>query len=130
MKFLFKLNQNQKYYLHYLIISIILCAAIFANEFHLPQKYVIHIINFHFILILNYKIIFFIIKNVRNRRNACEYEEEVNAKKYEETGKGIKDYQKFFNSYDFDTSVRSYHSQDSDNLDLQEQNMEHFYQQQ
>lgn len=59
-----------------------------------------------------------------------EYEEEVNAKKYEEIGKGIKDYQKFFNSYDFDTSVRSYHSQDSDNLDLQEQNMEHFYQQQ
>ena len=59
-----------------------------------------------------------------------EYKEEVKAKKYEETGKGIKDYQKFFNSYDFDTSVRSYHSQDSDNLDLQEQNMEHFYQQQ
>jgi len=59
-----------------------------------------------------------------------EYKEEVNAKKYEETGKGIKDYQNFFNSYDFDTSVRSYHSQDSDNLDLQEQNMEHFYQQQ
>ncbi len=36
-----------------------------------------------------------------------EYKEEVNAKKYEETGKGIKDYQKFFNSYDSDTSVRS-----------------------
>lgn len=37
---------------------------------------------------------------------------------------------KTIKSYDFDTSVRSYHSQDSDNLDLQEQNMEHFYQQQ